>query len=289
MPRLSRRAFALGAVGALLPPLAALWASKARAATNSGTTIIANGEPAVTLVTAEVPSDVVHYAAQELAWHIEKATGSRPAILAEAALSRGRERGPFVFLGRTKFAEKAGITSAALDPENCIIRTVDSHLCIVGLDGPGDPLDVNTSAGTLFGVYEVLERYLGVRWLWPGELGTVVPKQQSLVIEAADQTVAPRFGQRHVRFGASMKSEAAAAMGFTPAAAHDYMVAQTVFLRRHRMGRRQPAGYRHAFVDWWDRIRRETSGMVPAGQRQARTDETGWSLFHVHLQSGPSQ
>ena len=255
MPRLSRRTFALGVAGTLLPALVGRRTGAARAAAEGGgTTIIANGKPAATLVTADAISDVAQYAAQELAWHIEKATGSRPAIVAEAALSRRSPRGSLIFLGRTKFAAKAGIAWAKLDPESCVIRTVDTHLCIVGFDAPGHPLDVDTSAGTLFGVYEILERHLDVRWLWPGELGAVVPRIQSLVIEATDQTVIPRFEQRHVRLGAGMKSEAAAAMGFTAAAAHDYMVAQKVFLRRHRMGRRQRAKYGHAFVKWWDRF-----------------------------------
>ena len=37
-------------------------------------------------------------------------------------------------------------------------------------------------SGTLLGVYEVLEDYLGVRWLWPGDLGTYVPRRNTIVI-----------------------------------------------------------------------------------------------------------
>ena len=50
-------------------------------------------------------------------------------------------------------------------------------------EGLGDPLNMNTSAGTLFGVYEWLDHDVGVRWLWPGELGTYVPSLPTMALQ----------------------------------------------------------------------------------------------------------
>ncbi len=46
--------------------------------------------------------------------------------------------------------------------------------------------------GTLFGVYELLERYVGVRWLWPGQLGTYIPRSDSVnICSNLDETYIP--------------------------------------------------------------------------------------------------
>lgn len=194
----------------------------------------------------------MRYAAKELAWHLEKATGFRPAIQTESFVRSTSDADTLIFLGRTRLAREAGLPIGTLASETSIIRTVGKHLCIAGADGSGEPLDRNTSAGTLFGVYEFLERYLAVRWLWPGELGTFVPKAEDLVIPPVDLVVAPMLVQRHVRSGLGFKSKEHPEMGFTAAAADEYKKAQFVFLRRHRMGRRWRMSYRHAFRKWWD-------------------------------------
>ena len=46
-------------------------------------------------------------------------------------------------------------------------------------------------------MYEVLERFAGVRWVWPGELGTHVPETGRLVIEGPlDERHGPALGFR---------------------------------------------------------------------------------------------
>ena len=43
--------------------------------------------------------------------------------------------------------------------------------------------------GTLLAVYNFLDCQMGVRWLWPGKLGEVVPKVSTIRIGNLDQTV----------------------------------------------------------------------------------------------------
>jgi hypothetical protein len=210
---------------------------------------------AVTIVTPEASPAVVRYAADELAYHLERATGTRPAIVPESvALLTAEQR---IVLGDTLAARRAGIHSSTLAPETCVLRfdAKTNALIIAGRDSPGDPLDRDTSAGTLFGVYEWLERELGVRWAWPGELGTFVPKTKMLTLRAVDETIAPRFMQRHVRTGGFEMANPA--LGFTSAAAKDYAREEKIFLRRHRMGRSERLRYGHAFTNWWPRFGKE--------------------------------
>lgn len=216
--------------------------------------LVRDGRAVATIVTPDSPSPVVSYAALELVAHIERATGAKLPIVAETATSPANGRAPHIYLGDTRAARTAGIDAAKLAPETFTLRTQgDAALFITGRDSAtGDPLDRDTSAGTLFGVYEWLERDLGVRWLWPGELGTHVPKARTLVARAAEATITPPFFQRHVRPGTSFKFDHPA-LGFTASAAADYAQAQAIFLRRHRMGRGQRLSYGHAFTDWWEK------------------------------------
>lgn len=212
-------------------------------------TLVRDGKPAAVIVLSEQATPALRYAAQELAYHIERATGAKLALTCECD---GTPESAAIYLGDTNMAREAGIKASTLPAETFVLRTVDkaNALIIAGRDTNGDPLDRDTSAGTLFGVYEWLERDAGVRWLWPGELGTFVPKKKTLAATAIDEQVTPRFFQRHVRPGLGFTSEHTA-LGFTPKAAEAYAKDQTVFLRRHRMGRSERMTYHHAFTDWW--------------------------------------
>lgn len=269
-----------------LSGLIGLTGAPLRGAESPSLFLVRAGQPAAIIVTEDHPSAVVSYAAQELAWHIEKATGAKLPVVAEhdaaadpakGAANSGGAALTRIYLGDTQAAHAAGLDGAALAAENFVLKTGPAALYIAGHDTKsapdrgrtgeeafsddffnapdkraGDPLSMNTSAGTLFGVYELLERDLGVRWLWPGELGTYVPKTRDLAIPAVDEKIAPPFFQRAVRPGLTFKYDHPA-LGFTPGAAAAYARDQTVFLRRHRMGRGEVMTYHHAFVDWWDK------------------------------------
>ncbi len=218
--------------------------------------LVADGRPVAVVVMPEVPTAVVRYAADELVWHVAKATGQRLVVVDEGTVVA--TNGPRIYLGDTAAARAAGIVAAKLSPETFVLRAdlKATALFIAGNDSAGEPLNRDTSAGTLFGVYEWLERAVGVRWAWPGELGTFVPKIDTLTLRAVDETIAPRFQQRHVRAGTDFKSEHPA-LGFTPKAAADYAREQAIFLRRHRMGRSERMNYGHAFTNWWPRFGQE--------------------------------
>lgn len=56
-----------------------------------------------------------------------------------------------------------------------------------------------TVDGTFYGVCELLERFLGVRWLVPGPLGEGVPPQPTIRVASADIRQGPMLGQRFIR------------------------------------------------------------------------------------------
>ncbi|MCK5844429.1 MAG: DUF4838 domain-containing protein, partial [Victivallales bacterium] len=64
------------------------------------------------------------------------------------------------------------------------VKVVGDDLYIVGGDHAGDPMRPYSKCrtGSLFGVCELLRRVAEVRWLWPGELGTVFNKSSNFIV-----------------------------------------------------------------------------------------------------------
>jgi hypothetical protein len=274
-PAKARRYHGLAAGAVLL----ALGASQVTAAPLVELLLVKNGTARAVVVVPDHPEPSVTYAAEELVTHVAKASGARLAVVHESE-PRDQSATP-IFLGDTRAARALGIDADRLPVETFVLRTTDTAFYIAGNDvvgpeqpktpddvfsdrlyndpkheGHGDPLNMNTSAGTLFGVYDWLEHDVGVRWLWPGELGTYVPSLPTIIARPYNQKVAPHFFQRAIRPGLTFEL-AHPALGFTAPAAAEYAQAQTVFLRRHRMGRGQPITYHHAFVDWWEKYGHE--------------------------------
>ncbi|HEY2573449.1 MAG TPA: DUF4838 domain-containing protein, partial [Verrucomicrobiaceae bacterium] len=240
--------------------------------------LVTDGRARAVIVTADRPGAVSQYAAQELADHVVLATGAHLPVIKESELKPGA--GSRIFVGDCKAAREAGIDPSSLGAETFVLRTRGDALYIAGNDSGGDPLDSDTRAGTLWGVYEWLDQSLHVRWLWPGDLGTFVPKAKSIIAADCDETIPPRFFQRKLRAGLGTLGEHAA-LGFSGKAFEKYSHDQNVFLRRHRMGRSFRMSYGHAFTDWWKKYGAEHPGWFQLredGERGPRKPTARYSM-----------
>ena len=227
--------------------------------------LVREGAPRAVVITPDQPTEVARYAAQELVWHVEEATGVALEILPESETPEAPHTR--VFVGETETARQLGMDPERLQREAYIMRSVGNDLFILGRDGDGDPfLETNPDVGTLFGVYEFTERYLGVRWLWPGGLGTYIPKTDTVEFWSVNETRVPALAFRGFYWGrirgfASGKgtlSEEDARLGFSQKGAERFGKAVQVLLRRHRLGGmdvKPPSG--HAFSGWWERYGKE--------------------------------
>lgn len=65
----------------------------------------------------------------------------------------------------------------------------DQHVFILG----------GSDLGTEFGVYDFLERHLGVRWLYPGDIGTHIPTHDTLEVPVGFFRDEPAFLSRYFR------------------------------------------------------------------------------------------
>ncbi|PIX41089.1 MAG: hypothetical protein COZ56_13040, partial [Armatimonadetes bacterium CG_4_8_14_3_um_filter_58_9] len=135
--------------------------------------LVENGKPRATIVCA---NKELRLAASELQTHIELATGAKLPIV------DAKKEGTGVFLGDEAVARANGILVANLPPEGFEIKTIPDGIIIAG--------------NALWGVYEFLERFVGVRWYYPGDLGRSVPKKDNLIIKPVWLADAPVFRKR---------------------------------------------------------------------------------------------
>jgi hypothetical protein len=161
--------------------------------------LVRDGQARAVVVTADQPTKTARYAADELVWHVQQATGVALKVLRESDLTVDVHTR--VYLGDTKTTRHT-IDIDRLPREACVIRSVGNDLFIVGKEDEGNPLEQrNPNIGTLFGVYEFLEDVLEVRWLWPGELGTFVPKTDTIEIWRVHETKSPALAFRSFYWG----------------------------------------------------------------------------------------
>ena len=238
--------------------------------------VVSAGQARAVVVLPENCQAVVRYAAEELVYHVAKATGVKLAVVTEG--QEPPQPAGRVYLGPTSAARKAGIDAAQLAPDSFRLRTLGSTLFVVGRDSPGKPLSPDTLAGTLFGVYELLERVLGVRWLWPGELGEHVPKTAEVRICDLDETIAPRLIIRRLR--STLDGRPAAANtddGVSRAALAKARADEARWLRRQRMGHSRTMRWGHAFTAWWQKYGQEHPewfNLLEDGQRKPQSRDS---------------
>ena len=200
--------------------------------------IVKNGKPFSEIIIAEKPARMTKLAASELQAYLEKITGARLAVtnapdknipvkiyvgkskytddlkLSTDGLAHGAFRmvsgenwlsllgpdGEFVPLEPYPH-DKADVARAKKDwdalnpgdyyayPYSGLHGSCHTNLNVWSQD----------NAGTLNAVYEFL-RSLGVRWYFPGEIGEIVQKKETVALPALDKTVQPDFPLRMFSF-----------------------------------------------------------------------------------------
>ena len=92
-----------------------------------------------------------------------------------------------ILLGETDYTERVLGSKpdlGALGEDGFRLVTAGDHLCVIG----------GQARGTLYGVYELLERHWGCRWY--ASFYSVIPKHDSLTLNAMDETQLPAFAMR---------------------------------------------------------------------------------------------
>lgn len=224
-------------------------------------------------------------AAEELQYHIEKASGVR--LLIHNEKETFLDLNHYIYIGNCGKTIEAGIDVLSLTPSAYVIRTVGGNIFIAGKDrdtGPVGNAWFASWAGTLFGVYDLLENELGVRWLWPGKLGEVIPQTEKISFTNIDRSGKPEFvytrlieagSKKYITDGwASLKNK------------ENFLKDQARFLLRHRFSSIQNMNYDHNFADYWERFGKsnpEYFHLLPNGKREPLAGDTAGNFISLCL------
>ncbi len=163
-----------------------LASQKSPGAPAGGIRIVEEGRPGAVVVLPNEAHDQVKLAAGLLVEYVKRSSGAELEIVEEA---ERKPNGPpaAIYIGPCEYVQGLGLDVEKLDDDGFVLRGVDPrHLVVVG----------PTPYGTEFGVCELLERYLGVRWLMPGPHGDDVPPHATIDVPIEEVRQEPAFFSR---------------------------------------------------------------------------------------------
>ncbi len=126
----------------------------------------------------------------------EKCTGKKPEVFDVAELEKAKSYPLRIWVGENALTKKLGLDALSMPNQGYEVKTFPNGLAIVGNDSSlieNYPKDSGALRGTLWGAYDFAERFLGCRFFYPGELGSLWPKTDSLSILPVNYTDSPRF------------------------------------------------------------------------------------------------
>lgn len=152
--------------------------------------IVKAGKSQTQIITPDEPTYLEQFAATELQSYLEKISGVRIPIISET----GSGKLPYsFFIGATQKSDEIGFEAneESMGRDGFELRSIIDGIIIRGRD----------DLGSVFGVYELLERYFDVRWFMPDEIGEHIPKSETLSIGKVQLVFKPSFRFRWVGDG----------------------------------------------------------------------------------------
>lgn len=203
--------------------------------------IVSNGKPQTVIVTPDKPSPAAALGSKVLAEHIRQISGAQVQILTESSLGNSQienkrltvsnsalnDISTFILVGESSLAGKLGVTSDGLGAGGIRMRTTENAIVLLGADNadkrPTIEVDPNDSSqqttndrnASLYAVTKFLEEQFGVRYLWPGESGKVIPQKSTLSVSSIDISYTPTIKQRHIRSSLSRGFSPRSQVGLT--------------------------------------------------------------------------
>lgn len=133
----------------------------------------------------------------------ERCTGKKPEILDITEVEKIKKYPVKLIVGDNAVTRANGIQVLTLPKQGFAIKSIPDGLIVAGYDSSlikdynADVLDkCGACLGTQYGAYDFVERFLGVRYFFPGEYGTFWPKIKDLTISPVHYTDYPRFDKR---------------------------------------------------------------------------------------------
>jgi hypothetical protein len=154
-------------------------------------TLVQDGRPCASIVTAAAPNENARAAAAELQRYVRQISGAELPMVSDERVPGG----PLILVGTNRLTAQrpewripSGLTPK-LREEGFVIYCQGDRLLLAGNDaGP--------YYGTRYAVADLLHR-LGVRWFMPGEFGEVIPRATTLSFPEGEVRQRPDFVMRN--------------------------------------------------------------------------------------------
>lgn len=164
---------------------------------SAAVTLVENGQARAVIVLADAPSPAAELGSRILRDHLRQISGAELKIMKESAAAAPTAEKPWILIGQAKLAAEMNLSAQGLGAGGVLLGAKQNVVALMGTDArtPVDP------DGSRYAVTVFLEEKLGVRWLWPGELGKVLPRRRTIVIDDFEWSFTPRIAERRIRSG----------------------------------------------------------------------------------------
>jgi hypothetical protein len=233
-----------------------LFAAGCHAQTETKLFLVKDGRATAVIVAPAQPPPPVRMAIDELQYHLKRAAGVTLKVVDEKQAHSLPADTVRVLIGGNETARKYGVDASALPLDTYRVKSVGNSLIFAGHDSKvttGDSATGEWNAATQWAVDHYLDTQLGVRWLWPGDVGTYVPHYTDIPLPDIDDTgkpaletriLATRLWERSLNGSPQILSE----QEYRQVADEGYS-----WLRRFQMGNRSQLRFGHAFTKWWSK------------------------------------
>ena len=149
-------------------------------------TLVDGGLARAVIVGPKKPSAIERRAIRELVEYVGKITGAElPTVREPKAESLP------ILIGAPAREALTGVRWDELGDDGFVLKSDADGICIAGAE----------DLGTLFAVYHLLEKHLGVRWFMPGEIGEAIPRSETLTLGTFEERETPSFRIRWIDNG----------------------------------------------------------------------------------------
>jgi len=176
-----------------------------------------NGKSNATIVIAPDATRAAQFAAFELRYHLNRITGGDFTIAANGVPAKGIS----ILVGDSDAVRALKIATTTFGLQEYLIRFLPDTLVLVGRDkadrgkvvydymNDPDPdafkqgwghkswPGIWDEQGTMYAVYDFLERFCGVRWFNHTESGVVCPENRDLTVQGSEIQRSPKFRYRY--------------------------------------------------------------------------------------------
>ncbi len=210
--------------------------------------IVSEGAANAVIVMAEPNNPSHRRAIEQFQQIIHRSTGCMVPIVEEAVLDSLPESKTVIHIGKTAFAVANGADASSLPVESYLLQRKGRHLFVIENSGsvPTTHREKPLSAPIRWALNRLLAEGIGVRWLWPGDLGTYVPAKTEFAIEIEKTSYQPLLQKRS--FWIPLKYRQ---MGISDPLLLKLQDEAVDWAENHQAGSRPGARFGHAFMHWW--------------------------------------